>query len=177
LALKRAEELAAEARSSEKSLAETFAGRSDVPVVETEPFTYKSYGASMYAAFLAMRGIPPRIGEVCEKGVAVGDSEIDNKFIFAPGADFMETVSALAVGETGVVFNQPQTVAYIVRVTGNSPSEEVLLERFQAANIMEYRLAGQPEVITEARTAWLNKIYEEIGFKWINKPDVSNRRR
>jgi hypothetical protein len=181
LALKRAEELAAEARSSEKSLAETFAGQNTgqntVPVVETEPFTYKSYGASMYAAFLAMRGIPPRIGEVCEKGVAVNDSEIDNRWIVAPGVDFMETASSLAVGETGVVFNQPQTVAYVIRITGSSPSEEVLWERFQMASIMEYYLAGQPETIAEARTAWLNKIYEKAGFKWVQKPERTQRRR
>jgi hypothetical protein len=131
----------------------------------------------MYAAFLAMRGIPPRIGEVCEKGVAVNDSEIDNRWIVAPGVEFMETASSLAVGETGVVFNQPQTVAYVIRITGSSPSEEVLWERFQTASIMEYYLAGQPETIAEARTAWLNKIYEKVGFKWVHKPERTQRRR
>ncbi|MDR3198663.1 MAG: hypothetical protein LBU34_12420 [Planctomycetaceae bacterium] len=171
LALKRAEELAAEVRSSEKSLAETFAGRSDVPVAETEPFTYKSYGESMYAAFLAMRGIPPRLGEVREKGVVVGDSEIDNQWIIAPGVEFMETASSLGVGEAGVVFNQPQTAAYVIRITGSSPSEEVLWEQFQNVSIMEYFLAGQPETIAEARKAWLEKIYEKVGFQWIRKPD------
>ncbi|MDR0338178.1 MAG: hypothetical protein LBI18_13930 [Planctomycetaceae bacterium] len=177
LALKRAEELAAEVRSSDKSLAETFADRQDIPVVETEPFTYKSYGASMYAAFLAMRGIPPQLGEVCEKGVAAGDSEIDNKWIVAPGVEFMETVSLLSVGETGVVFNQPQTVAYVIRVTGSSPSEEVLWERFQTATLREYYLAGQPETVADARKAWLNKIYEKVGFKWIQKPERGQRQR
>lgn len=177
LAWKHAEELAAEVRHSEKSLAETFAGRSDVPVTETEPFTYKSYGASIYAMFGAMRGIPPRLGEVCEKGVAVGDSEIDNKWVVAPGVEFMEMASSLAVGETGVVFNQPQTVVYVIRVIGNSPSEEVLWERFQNASLMEYYLAGQPETIADARKAWLNKIYEEVGFKWIQKPERLRRQR
>ncbi|MDR2757007.1 MAG: hypothetical protein LBC20_15025, partial [Planctomycetaceae bacterium] len=177
LALKRAEELAMEVRSSEKSLAETFAGRSDVPVVETEPFTYKSYGESMYAAFFAMRGIPPQLGEVREKGVAVGDSEIDNRWIVAPGVEFMETTSSLAVSETGVVFNQPQTVVYVIRIIGSSPSEEVLWEQFQNASIMEYYLAGQPEAIAEARKAWLNKIYEKVGFKWVQKPETLQQRR
>ncbi|MDR0704398.1 MAG: hypothetical protein LBF88_05350 [Planctomycetaceae bacterium] len=177
LARKRAEELAMEVRRAEKSLEETFSARSDVPVTETEPFTYKSYGASMYAAFLAMRGIPPRLGEVCEKGVAVGDSEIDNKWIVAPGVEFMETALSLAVGETGVVFNQPQTVAYVIRITSSSPSEEVLWGRFQNASIMEYYLAGQPETIADARKAWLNKIYEEVGFKWIQKPERLRRQR
>jgi hypothetical protein len=177
LALQHAEELAMNVRNSEKSLAETFTGHSNVPVTETEPFTYKSYGASMYAAFLAMRGIPPRLGEVCEKGVAVGDSEIDNKWIVAPGVEFMETAASLAVGETGVVFNQPKTVAYVIRITGSSPSEEVLWERFQNASIMEYYLAGQPETIAEARKAWLNKIHKEVGFKWIQKPERLRRQR
>jgi hypothetical protein len=113
---------------------------------------------------------------VCEKGVAAGDSEIDNRLIFAPGVEFMEEASALGVGEIGVVFNQPQTVAYVIRIIGSSPSDEVLWERFQNANIVEYRLAGQHEMILEARTAWLNKIYEEVGFKWIRKPEPIRRR-
>ena len=171
LAMKRAEELLEQAKASEKTLAEAFAGLGDVKVVETEPFTWKSYGESMLAAFFAMRGIPPRLGEVREQGVAVGDSEIDNRLIVAPGERFMETAYGLGVGDIGLAMNQPETVIYIIRVTGSSPSDDVLRDRFQSAPVAEYRLAGLPEQIMEAREAWLQQIQDEVGFKWINKPD------
>jgi len=169
LAQKRAEELANEAKISGKPLAEVFAGRSEVPVVETEPFTWKTYrGVNPFVA--VMQRVPPVLGEVREKGVTVGDAEI-NKVIVAPGSDFMEAVYALSVGETGVVFNQPQSVVYIVRVTSSSPSENVLWEQFQRAHYMEYFYAGQPEMFAAALDAWLTEIQKKTGFRWINKPE------
>ena len=168
---KKAEELASEARASGKSLAETFASRSDIPVVETEPFLWKSYG-SMPPYMAAARGIPPMLGEVREKGVVVGDSELDNQWIFAPGTDFMETVYSLQIGEIGVAFNQPKSSAYIVRMTSSSPSEEILLEKFHASHPMEYFLAGQPESVSSAFEAWLTEIQSKTGFRWVNKPEA-----
>ena len=170
LALKKAEELANEAKTSGQSLGEVFANRDAVPVVETEPFTWKTYGMNPMAA--VMRGIPPMIGEVREKGVQEGNAEIDNRLIVAPGSEFMESVFSLQVGEIGVAFNQPQSAAYIVRVTSSSPSTETLWEQFQNAHIFLYRAAGQPEVIAEAYEAWLDVIRSKTGFRWVNKPDV-----
>ena len=171
LAQQKAEELANEAKASGDSLAGTFAGRENVQVVETEPFTWKSFGGLNPIAALS-RGIPPMLGEVREKGVAVGDSEIDNQLIVAPGADFMEGVFSLQVGETGVVFNQPQSVAYIVRVTSSSPSTEVLWERFQRAHMFEYYSAGAQDMTSAAFEAWLEEIRTKTGFHWVNKPDA-----
>ena len=170
LALKKAEGLASEAKSSGKPLAELFVGRSEVPVVETEPFTWKTYGGLNFFTAVMQR-IPPMLGEVREKGVAAGNSELDNKLIVAPGSDFMETVYSLQIGETEVVFNQPQTVAYIVRVTSSSPSTDALWERFQSAHLLEYLYAGQPEMVVSAREAWMDEIRNKTGFRWVNKPD------
>jgi len=170
LVQKKAEELANEAKSSGKPLAEVFAGRSDVPVVETEPFTWKSYG-SIPPYMAAARGIPPMLGEVREKGVVVGDSELDNQWIVAPGTDFMETVYSLQKDEIGTVFNQPQSVAYVVRITNSEPEDKELWERFQGTQRMEY-FAGQPEMISSAFEAWLTEIQTKTGFRWVNKPDA-----
>ncbi len=82
----------------------------------------------------------------------------------------MEKTYALQVGEIATVFNAPKTMAYVVRVTGSSPSDEVLWERFQTANPIEYRLAGQLELHEEAREAWMQTIYDETGFEWIKDP-------
>lgn len=170
LAQKKAEELAAEARSGGKSLTETFASNNEVQVVETEPFTWMTYGPGVHPLLAAMQGSPIRIDEVREKGVAVGNAEIDNKQIFAPGNDFMEGIYALQIGETGVVFNQPQNTAYVVRVTGSSPSEEALWDRFQTAYPQEYIQAGRPQEMRQAWDIWLKKIKDETGFQWLRKP-------
>ena len=174
LVLKKAEELANEAKTSGKPLAELFAGRNEIPVVETEPFSWKTYGG-LHPITAVMRRIPPVLGEVREKGIISGNSEMDNQIIVAPGSDFMETVYSLQVGETGMVFNQPQSAAYIVRVTSSSPSEDVLWEQFQRSFVLEYLYAGQPEMMASAFEAWLNEIQEKTGFRWVNKPDARNR--
>ncbi len=169
-AMKYAEELAAEAGAAGKSLQEALAGKNDVTVVETEPFFWKTYGPGVSPWMAIFNGIPPMIGEVCEKGVAAGDAEIDNKAIFAPGNEFMEKAYSLQVGGIGHVFNTPKTLAYVIRITASTPSDEVLWERFQTASPMEYRMAGQLEMHEEAREAWMKTIYEEIGFEWIKYP-------
>ena len=171
LALKKAEELANEAKASAKSLAEVFAGRSDVPVVGTEPFSWKTYGG-LHPITAVVQRVPPMIGEVRESGVAAGNAEFDNQLIVAPGSEFMEVVYSLQVGETGVVFNQPQSVVYLVRVTSSSPSADVLWERFQSAYVMEYLYAGRPEMMASSFEAWLDAVREKTGFRWVNRPDA-----
>jgi hypothetical protein len=165
LAMKKAEELASEVKASGKSLADTLGSR--MTVVETEQFTWKIF-------YPQLGPIP---GEVREKGVVSGNSDIDNRVIVAPGNDFMEMVYSLAVGETGVVFNQPQNRAYIVRVTGSSPTDEALWERFQTFSAMPgmdraYLSAGLPEMMSAAYEAWLDEIRVKTGFRWVNKPEA-----
>jgi hypothetical protein len=92
--------------------------------------------------------------------------------IVAPGDHFMEKVFSLQLSETSSVLNQPESVAYVVRVNSSTPSEEVLWERFQTAYFLEYAYAGQPEIISEAMNDFLQKIYAETGFQWVNKPGV-----
>ena len=162
LAQKKAEELADEVRASGKPLAEAFSGRNDLAVVETEPFVWR-----VQTDFRSL----PELGEVLEAGVAEGFSHLDNKIIHLPGSDFMETVYSLQVGETGVAFNQPQTVAYVVRLTNSSPSEDSLWMQFQTAPVWQYLGAGQPEMVGTAFEAWLDDIRAKTGFRWINKPE------
>ena len=172
LAQKRGEELADEARASGRSLAETFAQHRDVSIVETEPFTWKTYGYRHLMAYYQTGRMPELdFGEVRESGVAVGDAYFDNRVIDIPGTEFMETVYSLQVGEMGVVFNQPQTFAYVVRVTSSSPSTDALWERFQTAQSWEYLGAGRYEMERMMSEAWLDEIRAKTGFRWVNKPD------
>ena len=170
LAQKRAEELANEAKASGGSLSEVFAGRSDVAVVDTEPFTWMTY-RGLHPIMAMQYRIPPELGEVRESGVVAGDANFGNRWIVSPGWDFMATVYSLQVGETGVVFNQPQTAAYIVRVTSSSPSADVLWEQFQTTNVRVYFPAGAQEMLETSFEAWLDEIRNKTGFRWINKPD------
>lgn len=171
LAMKKAQELVSEAKASGKSLAETFATQNNVSVVETEPFTWWTYGHGIDPSLAAFReGANVQLDFVREKGVAVGNAEIDNKTIFAAGSDFMETTYGLQIGEVAAAFNQPQTMVYIVRVTRSTPSEDALWSMFQTANFYVY---ASPSMQTErgrAYRVWLEKIQEETGFQWVQKP-------
>ena len=168
LALKHAEELAERTRKPGISLADAFADQGDVKIVETEPFTWDS----IYAIFYIQQGYPPPLGEVREKGVADGNAEIDNTLIVAPGENFMEIAYGLAVDEVGVAMNQPETVVYVIRVTESSPPVEELRQSFQSMKFNPYLYIGrQAEMIREAREARLKRIQDEVGFKWINKPE------
>ena len=167
LALKKAEGLANEAKASGQSLAEFFTAHRDMPVVETEPFSWKIYYPQV--------GLIS--GEVREKGVVAGNAVVDNQVIIAPGSDFMETVYSLQIGEIGVVFNLPRNRAYIVRITSSSPSDEALWERFQVFGTLPgmenmYLGAGRPELMSAAYEAWLEEIRSKTGFRWVNKPDT-----
>jgi len=117
-----------------------------------------------------MQGQRAYVDEVREKGVAVGESQIDNKVIFAPGYDFMEKVYEMQVGETAAVFNQPKNTVYIVRIVSTSPSEDSLLEKFQTAYPQEYISAAQPYELQKQYASWLKKIQQDTGFEWLRKP-------
>lgn len=177
LAMKKAEELAAKLNTA---MADTMSSKllfSEVfkkeTVVETEPFTWKTYGEGIHPIMAIMNRQQPVLGEVREKGVAAGNSIIDNKVIFMPGREFMEKVYSLRRDEAGAVFNQPQSMVYVVRVTRSSPSEDSLLEQFQSSSLFaaEYLYAGQPELMTAAYEAWIGEIQTKTGFRWIRKPE------
>ncbi|MDR1484211.1 MAG: hypothetical protein LBT09_05265 [Planctomycetaceae bacterium] len=164
IAFKAAKELADTAKASKESLKVALAAKSDLfSITETEPFTWLTYG---YAITL---GSPLRLGEVREKGVSYGKAELDNKYIFAPGEEFMRVTSGLEIGEIGTVFNQPKTTVHIVRLISTSPSEESLWENFKKVPPDAYLPLGQQRIL-EAREAWLESIRAEMNFKWINKP-------
>lgn len=171
LAMKKAEELLSEAKASGKSLAEAFASQKDVSVVETEPFTWWTYGHGIDPMLAAFReGANVQLDFVREKGVTVGNAEIDNKTIFAAGSDFMETAYGLSIGEIAAAFNQPQTMVYIIRITRSTPSEDALWSIFQTANFYVYASPSMQTERNRAYRVWLDKVQEETGFQWLQKP-------
>ncbi|MDR2344430.1 MAG: hypothetical protein LBE18_00020 [Planctomycetaceae bacterium] len=165
IAFKTAKELTELAKGSKEPLNVSLASKSDLAkITETEPFTWLTFGYSIDW------NSPVRLGEIREKGVLYGESELSNKYIHAPGEEFMKAASKLEIGGIDTVFNQPKTSVYIIRLINTSPAENALWELFKTAPAQLYLQIGQRDRLIESRESWLESIRSEMDFKWINKP-------
>ncbi|HEX4132946.1 MAG TPA: hypothetical protein VHZ24_23135 [Pirellulales bacterium] len=150
----KADELAAKARAAAKPLKETL-GSQGYTVTETEPFSWLL--TSSAGDFNASP--TSQIGEV--QGV------VD------PGPDFMRAVFSLGVGDVGVAMNNPETVAYIVRLTSLEPAESVLRDTFFADK------GGTPQQVSQASRldqrkivdAWREKFIADARLVWVQPPN------
>ena len=149
-----AEKLAAQAREADKPLSEVFAGRSDITVTKTPPFSWMTRGAVPAMSSPRPR---PRLSEV--KGVELA------------GVDFMRAVFDMQPGDIGVAINHPQTVAYVVRMVEDNPTENSLWEQFEIDPYDSYReMAGDDQYQTVQ--AWMDELKASAGLKWEGiKPD------
>ncbi|MFH1266261.1 MAG: hypothetical protein ABIK89_11085, partial [Planctomycetota bacterium] len=147
LAMQEAEQMAAKAREAGKPLAEALPARSS-DVVPSEPFTWLTYGAIQPWMAYA----PPSVSAV--EGVDT------------PGDDFMRAVFTLKKEEIGAAMNQPQTVAYVVRLTDSNPLDKVLWTEFTAPGsyYSYFRAAWHDQ--SSAEKAWLDGIKKEVGLAW-----------
>ena len=97
-------------------------------------------------------------------------SQIDG--VDQPGAAFMEAAFALDVGEAGVGVNHPQTHVYLMQVTFENKSREILEQDFLAT--MEDPRTGR-EVQSAAQLdwqilgeRWFNDLDRSVGLEWLN---------
>lgn len=87
--------------------------------------------------------------------------------------DFMEKVFALNEGQVGVVTNAAETVYYVVRVLGRTPSENVLRERFLRefpSGIDQVNALLQDEYLEYYRE-WYGELEREMKVNWARVPD------
>jgi len=147
---KEAQRLRDEALASGKSLKEAFAGKPDLPVTATDPFSWMTYGSVP----TGVSRTPPQLSEV--KGVDV------------PGDEFMRAVFDLDVGEIGVAMNQPKTVAYVVRMTEANPSETVLRTQFESDRWGTYLTVGREEQ-RQLFLAWQEELRKGAGLEWVER--------
>ena len=150
-ALAAAEKLAVEARRSGKTLKRLFADRPDIRVTETEPFSWMTFGPVPVNASYQ----PPKLSEV--EGVD------------RPGPAFMRTVFELTKGEAGVAMNEPQTVAYVIRVIGFDPPDDALMTWFKHDSLDLYLGVAQDDHEARLR-AWQKEFREQAGLKWEPRP-------
>ena len=146
-ALAAAKKLAKEAVAAGKSLKKFFADRPDIRVVQPEPFTWMTYGNVASSASYA----PPVISEV--EGVNL------------PGQAFMREVFSLKKGETGAAMNQPQTVAYVIRLVDSAPPTSVLLAEFESSTPDTYAELARADT-AQAYQAWLKELKRQAGLTW-----------
>lgn len=153
LARDRAAQLAALAQKSGKPLSEALANEPAITVLESGPFSWLTHGAVSPRLFLQTP--PPRISAVPHVEMA--------------GEEFMETVFRMEPGQVGVAFNQPQTVAYVIRLKAFEPSQEVLWKMFLAERYEDYSSAAIFDQ-HKIRSAWMEQIKRSIGFRWERQP-------
>ncbi|MGL6225075.1 MAG: hypothetical protein ACRC10_00430 [Thermoguttaceae bacterium] len=168
LAIQKARELANEANQSKgRSLKDVFLGK-DLPIVETERFSWYTQSAAN-AGYARSQLL---FGEVCEVGVPVGDADFENKFIKAPGNQFMQVAYSLEVNDCGAALNQPENTAYVIRLTESAPSEDLLWKFFSTTPLRDYEGAGVWATRQEDYRAWVSAVESRIGFMWILRPNT-----
>lgn len=161
--------LAERIKKEQKSLTEFRAANPELnlpEVVQTEPFSWLTFGEFDLARLtmpqprlsaIKVRTKDPASGLIVEKDAV---EDVSN--------DFMATVFALSVGETGKAWNRPQSVAYLVRVVEFQPPFEQLREMFFRQTEPTYLAAGQFD-LSEMGVRWIRSLEEDAGLKW-NRP-------
>ncbi len=145
LAQEQAKQLAQQAEQADKPLAEVFPQRE---VKRVGPFSWLTLGA-----------VPQQMGGQPQARL----SEVEG--VENAGPDFMEQVFALDEGEVGVAMNQPETIAYVIRLASHAATREALRERFlsepgpwQQMALMQNRqqviLALNEELVKRAEVEW-----------------------
>jgi hypothetical protein len=154
LALKRAEERAAQAQSTGRSLEDLFSDDKAVSVIKTDPFSFFTIGTvSRETGQTTFRLSQP-------EGIA------------AAGPAFMEKVFGLGADEVGAVFNHDHSIAYVVRVVEHQDTPAELRQAFLSEADTWYGLSatfrGHQR---QAVGALLADMQESVGLKWERTPD------
>jgi hypothetical protein len=150
LARKRAEELAAEARSSKEPLAKSTAD-SGFKLVSPPPFSWMTLGTTAENA----NGLVPMISEVAD--------------IESPGDAFMRATFGLDPGDIGVAFNQPEDICYAIQLLEYDPPAGELEESFAREDFRRYLNVAVGEKQQLLRS-WLTQVEKDAGVKWLQAP-------
>jgi hypothetical protein len=145
-----ADQLVAKTKAAGKSLKEALAGLPDITVKETNEFSWLSTGFTP-----AGMGMP-------------GLSFVEN--VDDVGPEFMQSVFALKVGETGVAINEPQNKVYVVRIMSETPTEDELKKQFlESGRSFEIQQVAFMESQRFFRD-WYQGLESQLGVKWQRSP-------
>ena len=153
VAMEAAKALKDEAVKANRPLKEIFADRPEVRVVTPPPFSWMTFGSVPV-------GLQPRWSFV--EGVSSPGSKL--------GTDFMQTTFALTAGQVGVAMNEPQAVAYVIRMVELAPPDLVLVKSFEETDSIYRWIAMAMEDQRQIDQGWKEEIKTAAGFKWERKP-------
>lgn len=152
LARTEAEKLAKQANTAKQSLTDLFGNQPGKKVSETNEFSWMTTGTAGGMQF--NRSMQPTLSEV--EGVD------------EPGNGFMQEISKLEVGDAGVALNQPETIAYVIRVTRVDPDLSILHDRFMQTGIGAYQAEAE-QARRQQQAAWVHHILQEAGFEFLGR--------
>jgi hypothetical protein len=143
-------EKAAKADSLQSALTEEEAKK----VLQPLPFSWFTVGTTPLAF-----GGAPRLSEVI--GIPLA------------GNEFMESVFALKVGETGVAINQAHTVVYVVRVVAEEPAMDIRREMFLSSlqagmfgDLARFAIMEREELTSDV----VENLNKEFQLQWVESP-------
>ncbi|MGL4943462.1 MAG: hypothetical protein ACRC46_09760 [Thermoguttaceae bacterium] len=176
LARAEAERLAQIAKQNATTLADAFASQNPQPeVAATELFSWKTYGDPYLALQMAQWGMPPRLSEVHERG-ADGKPVEKNRVIKNVGDAWMGAAYALGVDGVGVAFNEPQTIAYVIRLVETTPPVDELVPKFRSGAPWDFDTSLYRQQTFQTFERFLAHIQQTSGFEWV-MPESSRRLR
>ena len=166
-----AERLAAEARAKQEaskdpvSLATALAGEKDITVQSTDPFSWLDVNSIQ----LYMWGYGrPRLGtiQLAAPAPKEGEKPAEPETVQLVGSAFMKTVASLEKGGIGVAWNEPKTVAYIVRMVDATPEAKELQSLFlSSADPQQLQVVASLDR-GDAFREWIKSLEATVGLQW-----------
>ncbi len=153
LARKKATEIARKSEAEKATLEAAVAGRTDVKATQVGPFTFLTQGSAPLDAPAVLSS---------PKGLDL------------PGEAFMKAVFALEPGGTAVVFNEPETVCYCVRLVSYEPTAEELRQRFLDDREDQSRLAMVSQRQYQRQFGeWVGSLDKKYAVEWKRPPRIA----
>jgi hypothetical protein len=147
LARKKAEELAARARTEKQSFEMLLGGNTLLKAAKIAPFTWLSTGPNGQPVLSQPEGVQ------------------------MPGEDFMEAVFGLEPEQTTVAFNEPRTVCYAIRLDAVEPPAAELREKFLEAKSDPRRIGAVAQgEFSRSFGDWLTGLEKRYGLTWTRQP-------
>jgi len=166
-----AERLAAEARAKQEAakepvpLATAFSGEPGITVRSTEPFAwFDTISIQLY-----MMGYgQPRLStiELVAPEPKEGETPSERETVPFVGTDFMRTVASLDKGSVAVAWNEPKTIAYVVRMVDTTPGTKELQSLFlSSANPRQLGIVASMDR-RETFREWIKSLEATVGLEW-----------
>ena len=147
LARKKAEELAARARTEKQSFEMLLGGNTALKAAKIAAFTWLSTGPNGQPVLSQPEGVQ------------------------MPGEDFMEAVFGLEPEQTTVAFNEPRTVCYAIRLDAVEPPAAELREKFLEAKSDPRRIGAVAQgEFSRSFGDWLTGLEKRYGLTWTRQP-------